>query len=109
MMHLKYAAISALVYVLISDALSDGKGAWNTKYSCLTRRYVSDPKRLINESFTSIATDPPRGQEEWIPTDPRFRHGIDLVKLIRSSSEFSSEFCIGVAGLYSVRSYVDRV
>lgn len=43
-------------------------------------------------------TDPPRGQEEWIPVDPRFQHGVDLIKFIRSVPEFASEFCIGVAG-----------
>ena len=45
-----------------------------------------------------MTADPPRGQEEWIPIDPRFKHGIDLVKFIRSSPEFASDFCIGVAG-----------
>jgi methylenetetrahydrofolate reductase (NADPH) len=42
--------------------------------------------------------DPPRGEEEWIPVDPNFTHGVDLVSYIRSSREFSSYFCIGVAG-----------
>jgi hypothetical protein len=47
-------------------------------------------------------TDPPRGQEYWVATDPRFVHGIDLVTYIRSSPEFSSSFCIGVAGLFRI-------
>lgn len=49
--------------------------------------------------FVDNCIDPPRGQEEWIPVDPRFTNAIDLVKYIRSSAEFSSHFCIGVAGL----------
>ena len=49
--------------------------------------------------FIDNCIDPPRGQEEWIPVDPSFTNAIDLVKHIRSSSEFSSHFCIGVAGL----------
>jgi len=43
-------------------------------------------------------TDPPRGEEEWTPVDPNFTHGVNLVSYIRSSPEFSSHFCIGVAG-----------
>lgn len=43
-------------------------------------------------------TDPPRGEEYWMPTDSRFTHGADLVSYIKSSPEFSSEFCVGVAG-----------
>jgi len=50
------------------------------------------------EEGTHPHIDPPRGQEEWIPIDSRFEHSIDLVKYIRSSPEFSSHFCIGVAG-----------
>lgn len=42
--------------------------------------------------------DPPRGQEHWTPIDSRFTSGLDLVKYIRSSNEYSSHFCIGVAG-----------
>ncbi|KAI3604823.1 methylenetetrahydrofolate reductase [Moniliophthora roreri] len=42
-------------------------------------------------------TDPPRGKEEWIPIDPRFQHGVDLVSYIRSKGEFKDHFCIGVA------------
>lgn len=43
-----------------------------------------------------IPTDPPRGQEEWIPSDPRFTHAIDLVRHIRKG--YGDYFCIGVAG-----------
>jgi methylenetetrahydrofolate reductase (NADPH) len=42
--------------------------------------------------------DPSRGTELWTPVDSQFTCGIDLVKYIRSSPEFSSHFCIGVAG-----------
>jgi len=49
------------------------------------------------ENILALRGDPPRGQEEWIPIDPGFKHSIDLVKFIRSSPEFSSHFCIGVA------------
>ncbi len=43
------------------------------------------------------AQDPPRGEEYWIPTDPRFTHALDLVTYIKSNPEFSSSFCVGVA------------
>ncbi|KIM79705.1 hypothetical protein PILCRDRAFT_823250 [Piloderma croceum F 1598] len=50
------------------------------------------------ETILALRGDPPRGEEEWIPVDPNFTHGVDLVSYIRSSREFSSYFCIGVAG-----------
>jgi methylenetetrahydrofolate reductase (NADPH) len=50
-----------------------------------------------------IPKDPPRGQEFWIPVDSRFEHAVDLVSYIRSTPEFSSEFCVGVAGPASVQ------
>ncbi|KAF8077711.1 methylenetetrahydrofolate reductase-domain-containing protein [Lyophyllum atratum] len=49
------------------------------------------------QNILALRGDPSRGQEEWIPVDPRFQHAIDLVKFIRSSPEFSTQFCIGVA------------
>ncbi|GLB34715.1 putative methylenetetrahydrofolate reductase [Lyophyllum shimeji] len=49
------------------------------------------------QNILALRGDPPRGREEWIPTDPRFNHATDLVKFIRSSPEFATEFCIGVA------------
>ncbi|OCH93881.1 MTHFR-domain-containing protein [Obba rivulosa] len=49
------------------------------------------------ENILALRGDPPRGEEYWIPTDPRFSHAVDLVRYIRSSPEFSSNFCIGVA------------
>ncbi|KAH8099536.1 methylenetetrahydrofolate reduct [Cristinia sonorae] len=48
------------------------------------------------ENILALRGDPPRGEEHWIPTDPRFTHGIDLVSYIKSTPEFS-HFCVGVA------------
>ncbi|KAF9014000.1 methylenetetrahydrofolate reductase-domain-containing protein [Cyathus striatus] len=48
-------------------------------------------------NILALRGDPPRGEEEWIPSDPRFTHGIDLVSYIRSLPDYSSHFCIGVA------------
>ncbi|KAL5529588.1 hypothetical protein ACEPAG_5573 [Sanghuangporus baumii] len=49
------------------------------------------------ENILALRGDPPRGDEYWIPTDPRFTHAVDLVKYIKSTPEFSSSFCVGVA------------
>ncbi|KAF9792741.1 methylenetetrahydrofolate reductase-domain-containing protein [Thelephora terrestris] len=49
------------------------------------------------QNILALRGDPPRGQEAWIPMDPRFQHAIDLVTYIRQSEEYSSNFCIGVA------------
>ncbi|KAF9067554.1 methylenetetrahydrofolate reductase-domain-containing protein [Rhodocollybia butyracea] len=49
------------------------------------------------QNILALRGDPPRGKEEWIATDPRFQHALDLVTYIRSHPEFSSHFCIGVA------------
>ncbi|KAH9993822.1 MTHFR-domain-containing protein [Russula vinacea] len=49
------------------------------------------------ENILALRGDPPRGEEYWIPTDPRFNHGLDLVSYIRSSPEFSDSFSLGVA------------
>ncbi|KAF8637361.1 hypothetical protein AX17_002860 [Amanita inopinata Kibby_2008] len=48
-------------------------------------------------NILALRGDPPRGAEEWLPIDPRFIHGIDLVTYIRSIPEYSSHFCVGVA------------
>lgn len=53
---------------------------------------------LRNNSYSCLTLDPPRGTEHWTPVDSRFTRAVDLVKYIRSSPEFSSHFCIGVAG-----------
>ena len=56
--------------------------------------------RVISSAFISIVyADPPRGDESWIPTDPRFQHGVDLVSYIREHSDYS-DFSIGVAGRF---------
>ncbi|KAF9446327.1 MTHFR-domain-containing protein [Macrolepiota fuliginosa MF-IS2] len=47
------------------------------------------------ENILALRGDPPRGQEEWVPSDPRFAHAIDLVTYIRES--YGDHFCIGVA------------
>ncbi|KAG5638981.1 hypothetical protein H0H81_008201 [Sphagnurus paluster] len=73
------------------------KSTRNPKHSGPTRRCVSTYFPRTHERLSDITKDPPRGQEAWIPMDPTFQHGIDLVKFIKSSPEFSSEFCIGVA------------
>ncbi|KAG8719776.1 hypothetical protein FRC09_010644, partial [Ceratobasidium sp. 395] len=46
----------------------------------------------------ALRGDPPRGEEYWIPTDPRFQHAEDLVTYIKQHPTFSNHFCIGVAG-----------
>ena len=58
------------------------------------RRYVPDD--WFGRTIASSRADPPRGQEEWTPIDPRFQHGIDLVKYIRQ--EHGDYFDIAVAG-----------
>ena len=50
-----------------------------------------------------MMSDPPRGDEDWFPADPRFSHAIDLVKHIKTTGEFSSQFCVAVAGVCSTR------
>ncbi|KZT09600.1 methylenetetrahydrofolate reduct [Laetiporus sulphureus 93-53] len=58
---------------------------------------LRDAKARGIQSILALRGDPPRGEEYWISTDPRFNHGADLVSYIKSSPEFSSDFCIGVA------------
>ena len=53
-----------------------------------------------------VPLDPPRGEEYWIPTDPRFSHALDLVSYIRSSPEFSDAFSLGVAGHFDSHAHV---
>ncbi|CAA7271526.1 unnamed protein product [Cyclocybe aegerita] len=50
------------------------------------------------KNILALRGDPPRGEEEWIASDPRFTRAADLVSYIRSVPEYSSWFCIGVAG-----------
>ncbi|EDR14910.1 uncharacterized protein LACBIDRAFT_244474 [Laccaria bicolor S238N-H82] len=49
------------------------------------------------QNILALRGDPPRGEEEWIPSDPRFTHAVDLVSYISASPEYSSDFCVGVA------------
>ncbi|KAI0247948.1 methylenetetrahydrofolate reduct [Lactifluus subvellereus] len=49
------------------------------------------------QNILALRGDPPRGEEYWIQTDPRFTHAKDLVSYIRSSPEFSDAFSLGVA------------
>ncbi|TCD70916.1 hypothetical protein EIP91_000822 [Steccherinum ochraceum] len=49
------------------------------------------------ESILALRGDPPRGQEHWIPTDPRFTHGVDLIRYIKSTPGFA-HFSVGVPG-----------
>ncbi|KAI9511116.1 methylenetetrahydrofolate reduct [Russula earlei] len=62
---------------------------------------VDDALRAAKEvgiqNILALRGDPPRGEEYWIPTDPRFTHALDLVSYIRSSSEFFDAFALGVA------------
>ncbi|GJE87071.1 methylenetetrahydrofolate reductase [Phanerochaete sordida] len=48
-------------------------------------------------SLLALRGDAPRGDEDWIPTDPRFVHGADLVRYIRTLPEYSDS-SIAVAG-----------
>lgn len=54
-------------------------------------------KEIGIQNILALRGDPPKGEEYWIPTDPRFTHAVDLVSYIRSSPEFSEVFSIGVA------------
>ncbi|XP_006457951.1 hypothetical protein AGABI2DRAFT_216007 [Agaricus bisporus var. bisporus H97] len=56
---------------------------------------LKDAKERGIQNILALRGDPPRGQEEWIPSDPRFTHAIDLVRHIRKS--YGDNFCIGVA------------
>lgn len=56
------------------------------------------PVQLFGDIMCNLSIDPPRGEEYWIPTDPRFQHAADLVSYIRATPEFSDTFSIGVAG-----------
>ncbi|BGO95523.1 methylenetetrahydrofolate reductase (NAD(P)H) met13 [Rhodotorula toruloides] len=47
-------------------------------------------------NILALRGDPPRGVEEWKPTEGGFNHAIDLVKHIRKN--YGDYFCIGVAG-----------
>ncbi|KAL1746329.1 methylenetetrahydrofolate reductase-domain-containing protein [Schizophyllum fasciatum] len=67
----------------------------NMKVGMVDEALAAAKERGI-ESILALRGDPPRGQEEWTPIDPRFQHGIDLVKYIRNSP-YASTFSVGVA------------
>ncbi|KAI5900434.1 methylenetetrahydrofolate reduct [Schizophyllum commune H4-8] len=67
----------------------------NMKVGMVDEALAAAKERGI-ESILALRGDPPRGQEEWTPIDPRFQHGIDLVKYIRSSP-YAQTFSVGVA------------
>jgi len=53
-------------------------------------------KKIGIQNILALRGDPPKGEEYWIPTDPRFSHAVDLISYISSSPEFSKVFSIGV-------------
>lgn len=74
------------------------ESAGYTEHPSTARWLVSHPRHAMYLMSYPLHADPPRGQEHWTPIDSRFTSGLDLVKYIRSSEEYSSHFCIGVAG-----------
>ncbi|KAH9945794.1 MTHFR-domain-containing protein [Epithele typhae] len=48
------------------------------------------------DNILALRGDPPRGKEHWEPSDPRFQHGVDLVRYIKTTPEFAG-LCVGVA------------
>jgi len=95
---------SPLGVLVLSGVLEGCQRTRNTKYPCSSRRCVLC-QSLDIYTIPSYILDPPRGKEEWIPIDPKFQHGIDLVSYIRSKPEFSSQFCVGVAGSFADLSF----
>ena len=80
-----------------TDNSTERKSSGDPKYPCPERRYNTPPVYHINPD-SHLDVDPPRGEEYWIPTDPRFSHAIDLLSYIKNTPEFASHFCVGVAG-----------
>ena len=80
-----------------TDDLTECKISRDPKYPCLERRYKTPPD-YHTSTDSHLDIDPPRGEEYWIPTDPRFSHAIDLLSYIKNTPEFASHFCVGVAG-----------
>nr|GAT49400.1 predicted protein [Mycena chlorophos] len=58
---------------------------------------LQEAKQRGITNILALRGDPPRGEEEWTPIDPRFKNGTDLVKYIRSNPDYASHFCVGVA------------
>lgn len=88
--------INLFIYFSILHPKGSQK-AGNTEPSCPSGRSVTFTYRF-SLFYVWFLKDPPRGEEEWIPSDPRFTRAADLVSYIRSVPDYSSWFCIGVAG-----------
>ncbi|PVF94840.1 methylenetetrahydrofolate reduct [Serendipita vermifera] len=62
---------------------------------------VDDALRAAREAgirnILALRGDPPRGEEYWIPCDPRFSSAADLVKYIKTTPDYRDYFCVGVA------------
>ncbi|KAK7044270.1 methylenetetrahydrofolate reductase 1 [Paramarasmius palmivorus] len=85
-------------------ALTQAQGAETLLHLTCTNMMqgmVDDALRAAKErgiqNILALRGDPPRGKEEWIPIDPRFQHGVDLVTYIKSKPEWRDWFCVGVA------------
>lgn len=68
-------------------------------YPCflqLSPRPLQTLKQLGIQNVLALRGDAPRGEEYWVASDPRFKHGSDLVSYIRE--KYGDYFCIGVAG-----------
>lgn len=66
-----------------------------------TNMAVSLVDEALQEAYDSgcrnilaLRGDPPRGKEEWEPTDGGFNYAIDLIRHIRA--KYGDYFCIGV-------------
>nr|GAT48285.1 MTHFR-domain-containing protein [Mycena chlorophos] len=64
---------------------------------------LQEAKQRGITNILALRGDPPRGEEEWTPIDPRFKNGTDLVKYIQSNPDYASHFCVGV--IYLVLSF----
>ncbi|KAF8518097.1 FAD-linked oxidoreductase-like protein [Gautieria morchelliformis] len=104
---------------MIDDALEVCLSISATSLKCLAQNPVRAQKSGVFKIFwlraaaraifcfvASNARDiyqgPPRGSEYWIPPDLRFVHAQDLVSYTRTSPEYSSNFCVGVAGYHDI-------
>lgn len=61
--------------------------------------YMQSAKEMGIQNILALRGDPAREEEYWIPTDPRFTRGMDLVQYIKNTPEYKDWFCVGVAGL----------
>jgi len=91
------AALQVCVLTTVLDA-SSHVISFRQRKNVVSRTFLLSAavSPVLAISLSHIPPDPPRGQEEWTPSDLRFQHAIDLVKYIRKTH--GSHFCIGVAG-----------